>query len=102
MYPYDPYDPYSLSPHSEQNYFIQDIDNRYNPYGERLMGTRNLLKGRVVKVTEGAVNSIVVVDLGCGNLLTTVVTMESLKDLGLREGSNVTAIINPNDPILML
>lgn len=50
--PYDPYDPYSLSPHSEQNYFIQDI--------------------------------------------------ESLKDLGLREGSNVTALINPNDPILML
>lgn len=97
-----PYDPYAWSPHANQNYFMQDVDNQCNPYGERVMGTKNLLKGRVVKVTEGAVNSIVVVDLGCGNLLTTVVTMESLKELGLREGSSVTAIINPNDPILMV
>lgn len=99
MYSYDPYA--MLNPASKkQNYNIQDIESQCNQNAARV-GTRNLFTGRVVKITPGAVNSIVVVNIGSGNLITAVVTMESLKDLGISEGSVVTAVINPSDVILM-
>lgn len=65
------------------------------------ISTRNLLRGRVISVTPGAVNSIVVVTIGGGQTLTAVVTLDSLRDLGLRVGSQVTVAINPNDVLLI-
>lgn len=65
------------------------------------ISTRNLLRGRVMSVTPGAVNSIVVVAIGGGQMLTAVVTLDSLRDLGLRVGSQVTVAINPNDVLLI-
>lgn len=65
------------------------------------ISTRNLLRGRVMSVTPGAVNSIVVVAIGGGQTLTAVVTLDSLRDLGLRAGSQVTVAINPNDVMLI-
>lgn len=65
------------------------------------LSARNQLRGTVIKVTEGAVNSIVEVDIGCGHKVTSVITMASLKDLGIRVGSTVTAIIKSSDVILM-
>lgn len=65
------------------------------------LSARNQLKGTVSKITEGAVNSIVEVDIGCGHKVTSVITMASLKDLGIRVGSPVTAIIKSSDVILM-
>lgn len=65
------------------------------------ISTRNLLRGRVVSVTPGAVNSIVAVAIGGGQTITAVVTLDSLRDLGLRVGSQVTVAINPNDVMLI-
>lgn len=65
------------------------------------ISTRNLLRGRVVSVTPGAVNSVVAVAIGGGQTITAVVTLDSLRDLGLRVGSQVTVTINPNDVMLI-
>lgn len=65
------------------------------------ISARNQLKGIVTKITPGAVNSVVEINIGCGNTVTSVITMASVNDLGLRVGSPVTAIIKSSDVILM-
>ena len=65
------------------------------------ISTRNLLRGRVVSITPGAVNSIVLVTLSGGQTITASVTMDAVRDMGLRIGSPVTVVINPNDVLLI-
>ncbi len=65
------------------------------------LSARNQLSGIVTRVTEGAVNAIVELDIGGGNTITSVITMASLNDLGIRVGSMATAIIKSSDVILM-
>jgi molybdopterin-binding protein len=56
-----------------------------------------MLKGKVVKVTKGAVNSVVVVEIAAGIRLTSVVTEEAVNELGLVKGKPAYAIIKaPN------
>lgn len=69
--------------------------------GRTRISTRNLLRGRVSAITPGAVNSIVAVDVGGGNSITAVVTLDSLRDLGLTVGSQVVAAVNANDVLLL-
>ena len=61
------------------------------------LSARNVLKGRVVRITEGSVNSLVVVEVAPGVHLTSIVTGEAVKELGLAEGKQAYAIIKaPN------
>jgi molybdopterin-binding protein len=51
----------------------------------------------VVRVTKGAVNSVVVLEIGPGIRLTSVVTGEAVRELGLAKGKAAYAIIKaPN------
>jgi len=61
------------------------------------LSARNVLKGKVVKITKGAVNSVVVLEIAPGLRLTSVVTGEAVKELGLAKGKQAYAIIKaPN------
>jgi molybdopterin-binding protein len=61
------------------------------------LSARNVLKGKVVRVTKGAVNSVVVLEIGPGIRLTSVVTGEAVRELGLARGKKAYAIIKaPN------
>jgi len=61
------------------------------------LSARNVLKGKVVKITKGAVNSVVVLEIAPGLRLTSVVTGEAVKELGLVRGKEAYAIIKaPN------
>jgi molybdopterin-binding protein len=61
------------------------------------LSARNVLKGKVVKVTKGGVNSVVVVEIAQGIRLTSVVTGEAVEELGLAKGKEAYAIIKaPN------
>ena len=61
------------------------------------LSARNVLKGKVIKVTKGAVNSIVVIEIAPGIQLTSVVTEEAVEELGLAKGKEAYAIIKaPN------
>ena len=53
---------------------------------------RNQLKGKVSKVTRGAVNSQVAVTLAGGAVINAVVTNEAADELGLTVGVEVTAM----------
>jgi molybdopterin-binding protein len=57
------------------------------------ISARNQLKGKVVEIREGAVNSIVVIDIGGGNKISSTISMEATRELDLKIGSEVVAII---------
>ncbi|MEX9542442.1 molybdopterin-binding protein, partial [Escherichia coli] len=57
------------------------------------VSARNQLVGTVSAIKEGAVNNEVVLSLGNGEELTTVITCESCKALGLAVGKVAVAII---------
>ena len=57
------------------------------------LSARNQLKGTVVEIQDGAVNGIVKIDLGNGNVLSAVITMASIRELGLKVGGTAYAVI---------
>jgi molybdate transport system regulatory protein len=66
---------------------------------ERLtnLSARNQLAGKVGKVTKGAVNGHVTLDLAGGGTLTASITNDAIDDLGLGEGTAVLAIVKATD-----
>ncbi|HEY4019227.1 MAG TPA: TOBE domain-containing protein [Pseudonocardiaceae bacterium] len=64
------------------------------------LSARNQLTGTVSSVEDGAVMTIVKVDLGGGQSVTASVTKESVADLGLSVGAPVTAIIKSTEVML--
>jgi molybdopterin-binding protein len=63
------------------------------------LSARNQLSGTVQSINEGAAIANVVLDVA-GQRLVASVTLEAVQELGLREGSEVTAIIKASDVIL--
>jgi molybdopterin-binding protein len=64
------------------------------------LSARNVIKGKVVQVKRGAVAAQVRVDIGGGNVLTSMITVDALDDLGLKEGASVSVIIKSTEVIL--
>jgi molybdopterin-binding protein len=63
------------------------------------LSARNQLSGTVQSINEGAAIANVVVDVG-GQRLVASITVEAVQELGLSEGSQVTAIIKASDVIV--
>ena len=61
------------------------------------ISARNILKGKVVKFTKGAVNAEVVIELAGGAQVTSIITLESATSLGIAKGKDVYAIIKASD-----
>lgn len=64
------------------------------------VSARNGLTGTVVHCEEGAVNGEVRLELAGGKAITSIVTNESIRRLGIREGARVTALIKASDVML--
>jgi molybdate transport system regulatory protein len=64
------------------------------------LSARNQLSGTVQEVTEGAVNSEVVLKLGSGAVITAIITNDSVKNLGLAPGKNATAAFKASSVIV--
>ena len=61
------------------------------------LSARNQLKGTIVEIQDGAVNGIVKIDLGGGNIISAVITMSSIRELGLKVGGTAYAIIKASN-----
>lgn len=57
------------------------------------LSARNQLKGKVIEVAEGVVTAMITIDIGGGNKITSTITMDALKDLGIKVGSEAIAIV---------
>lgn len=64
------------------------------------ISARNVLKGKVVKLTKGAVNAEVVIELEGGAQVTSIITLDSAAALKLAEGKNACAIIKASDVMI--
>ncbi|WP_054940504.1 TOBE domain-containing protein [Paenibacillus ihuae] len=64
------------------------------------ISARNQFEGTIVSIEEGQVNAKVLVDTG-GQKLTSIISVEALHDLELKEGSTVTAVIKASSVLLM-
>ena len=63
------------------------------------LSARNVLAGKVVKVTDGAVNSEVTLDVG-GVKITSIITRESAKTLKLKKGAKAYAVIKASEILI--
>jgi len=64
------------------------------------ISARNVLKGTVKDLKTGPVNSQAIVDIGGGNTITSMITTDAAKDLGLEVGKTVHVIIKASEVIL--
>jgi molybdopterin-binding protein len=63
------------------------------------LSARNQIPGRITSITQGEAIANVVLDAG-GIRLVASITVEAVRDLGLQEGSEVTAIVKASDVLL--
>lgn len=61
------------------------------------LSARNVLPGTVIKVTKGAVNAEVDIQLKGGDIVVSIITMGSLKTLGIKKGKKVFAVIKASN-----
>jgi molybdopterin-binding protein len=66
------------------------------------ISARNVLKGRVKQLSDGAVNTEVVVELAGGEEVVSIVTKSSAERLGLEEGKEVYAIIKASSVMIAI
>jgi molybdate transport system regulatory protein len=64
------------------------------------LSARNQIPGTVVRITRGAVTAEVVVRIDGGHEIVSIITLNSVKTLGLKKGSRVTAVIKSTDVML--
>lgn len=64
------------------------------------ISARNMLKGRVKSVEQGAVNSEVVIELPGGSEVVSIITKDSAEALALAAGKEVYAVIKASDVMI--
>jgi molybdopterin-binding protein len=64
------------------------------------LSTRNIIKGKVTDIQEGMVAAKVKVDIGGGNTITSTITVEAVKELGLKLGDEVCVLIKASSVML--
>lgn len=66
------------------------------------ISARNTLKGKVKKITTGAVNSEIVIELPGGTEVVSIITKASADALALKEGKEVYAVIKASNVMIAM
>jgi molybdate transport system regulatory protein len=61
---------------------------------------RNILKGKVIDVQPGAITAKIKLDLGNGNLITSIVSLDWLEERGIKIGDEASAIIKSSEVMI--
>jgi molybdopterin-binding protein len=64
------------------------------------ISARNVLKGKIIRLVQGAVNSEVTVELPGGIEVVSIITKSSAKTLALKKGKNVYAVIKASNVMI--
>ena len=64
------------------------------------ISARNIIKGSVQKVKEGMVMAEIVLDIGGGHTITSTISDESVKRMGLKVGDEAYAIVKASSVML--
>ena len=57
------------------------------------LSARNQFKGKIIDIEEGAVNGIVKIDIGGGNIVSSTISMNAIRELNLEVGKEAYAVI---------
>jgi molybdopterin-binding protein len=57
------------------------------------LSARNQFKGTVVEISRGAVNDIVKIDIGGGNVMSATISDAAVKELGIEVGKEAYAVV---------
>jgi molybdopterin-binding protein len=66
------------------------------------LSARNLLKGKVIKLVKGAVNSEVTLELPGGDQIVSIITNTSVETLNLKEGTEAYAVIKASNVMIAI
>lgn len=64
------------------------------------LSARNVIKGKVVKVTHGAVNSEVILEAAPGVRIVAIITRQSAESLNLAEGADAFAVVKASSVMI--
>ena len=64
------------------------------------ISARNMLKGKVVQIKPGAVNTEVILEIPGGAQIVSIITKESAENLGLTVGKTVYAVIKASSVMI--
>jgi molybdopterin-binding protein len=64
------------------------------------LSARNILKGRIIRIVEGAVNCEVTLEVAPGLEIVAIITKASVRSLGLAVGGDACAIIKASNVML--
>jgi len=64
------------------------------------ISARNKIKGTITEITLGSVMAKVKIDIGNGNVISSVITIESVSDLDLKAGDVVYAIVKSTEVMI--
>ena len=57
------------------------------------LSARNQMQGVIKDIQEGAVNAVVKIDIGGGNIISATISMDAVKSLDLSVGKEACAVI---------
>lgn len=64
------------------------------------LSVRNVFKGKITSMTEGMAVATVKVDIGGGNSVSSVITMDAVKDLALKVGDEINVLVKATNVML--
>ena len=65
------------------------------------VSARNLIPGKVKKITLGAVNAEVLIEAPGGVEIVSIITINSVERMGLKEGSQVKAMVKASNVMVV-
>lgn len=98
-----------LALQEEHTAFVEQLGHKLHSFkdvanfvrgGAMKTSARNQFRGEITAVTPGAVNGEVSIDIGAGQTLTSIITLESIQHLGLQIGTNTIALVKSSSIIL--
>ncbi|TAL16189.1 molybdenum-pterin-binding protein [bacterium] len=64
------------------------------------LSARNQLAGKITSIEEGLITAKVKIKLGGGEILTSIISKESVVELGLKKGDEVLAVIKSTEVMI--
>ncbi len=64
------------------------------------LSARNMLKGKVEKVEKGPITATIKIKIESPNMVTAIISKESVEDLDIKEGDEVTAVIKSTEVMI--
>lgn len=63
------------------------------------ISARNIIKGKIVEIKEGAVNSEVILNAG-GTMIVSIITRDAVSSLGLKVGGTAYAVVKASNVMI--